>query len=64
MIAPGSTVAIVTGCRIVRGVVRAYAIERGCAGVLVDVAAAWRWWFVAFEDFEDDAVSVEAARAA
>lgn len=61
-IAPGSHVAIISGCRVVRGVVRAYAIERGRAGVLVEVAAAWRWWFVMFDDMLW--VSVEAARAA
>lgn len=60
--APGCTVAIVTGCRVVRGVVRAYAIERGRAGVMVEVAARVRWWWVALDDVLW--VSVEAARAA
>lgn len=59
-IAPGSHVAIISGCRVVRGVVRAYAIERGRAGVLVEVAAAWRWWWVSL----DDVVSVESAAIA
>lgn len=46
--------------RVVRGTVRAFAIERGRVGVRVEVAARVRWWFVEL----DDVLSVESAAIA
>ena len=60
-IAPAVTVAFMLPAgRVVRGTVRAFAIERGRVGVRVEVAARVRWWWVSL----DDVVSVEAAIAA
>lgn len=55
-IAPAVTVAFMLPAgRVVRGTVRAFAIERGRVGLRVEVAARVRWWFVEL----CDVVSVE-----